>query len=83
MFAQGADEILGQFIAFVEVAANFANKAFFLGLLGLRLDVCVVISISYAFAAAENFGIGDLADKHSVAAQIHALYLQAAWTKRQ
>ena len=78
MLAQGADNVIGQGIAFVDPAADFADVALLALGLGLGLDVVLVEGIAHGLPVGNDPGFGDGADEHAVGVQIHhRLHLQA------
>ena len=73
MFAPGADKVGGKLLAFVDIAANFANVAFFIFCFGFGFDMAVVVTVGHAFFFCDYFGFGDTANEHTVSAYIHIL----------
>ena len=73
MLAQRADDILGELVALVDVAANLADKAFLAFGLGLRLDVLLIVVVGHGLPVADDAGFGHAADEHAVGTQIHIL----------
>ena len=72
MFAQGADEIGGKFVALVDVAADFADPFFRArsrGLGGgLGLYVLLVVGVGDAGTGGKDFGLHHTGDEHGVRA---------------
>lgn len=54
MLAQRADDILGELVALVDVAANLADKAFLAFGLGLRLDVLLIVVVGHGLPVADD-----------------------------
>ena len=78
MFAQGADDVIGQRLAFVDPAADLADVALLAFRCGLGLDVVLVVGVGHGLPVGDNSGLGDGADEHAVGAQIHVIFhLQA------
>jgi len=73
MLTERADEILGQDITLVNVAADLADVALFALGLGLGLDVFVVVAVGHRFCVIDNARFGDRADEHSVGIKIDIL----------
>ena len=71
MLAQRTDEILGQLVALIDIAADLADKALLALGLGLGLDVVLVIGIGHGILVADDASLGDGADEHAVRAEIH------------
>ena len=74
MFAQRADDIVGERVAFVYPAANFADKAFFAFGLRFGFDVGLIIRIGHRFDLAKGASFGDFADEHAMRVEIDILY---------
>ena len=76
MVAEGADEVVGDGLALVDVAADRADPAGALGLgerLRRGLDVGAVVVVGHALVVGEDLALHDLGDEHAVAALIGAL----------
>ena len=81
VLAPGADEVGGEGVAFVDVAADVANPALLAFLCrrdacapsGFRLDVLLVIVIGDAGAVGEDLGLHHAGDEQGVGAQVDAL----------
>ena len=73
VLAQGADKVLRQGFALIDVAADRADVALLALGLGFGLDVCVVVGVGHGLAVRDGTGFGDGADEHTVALQIHVL----------
>ena len=84
MFAPGADEVVGHFVAFVHVAAGLAYPA---GLAvagrgglcgGLGFDMLVVVFVGEGGVVVEQHRLGDLGNEKGVGAQVdHLVHLAA------
>ena len=73
VLTQGANEILGELLALVNVTADLANvSALPLGF-GSGLYVIVVIGIGHGFTIRQNTRLGNGADEHSVRIHIDIL----------
>ena len=77
MFAPGTDEVGGEFVAFIDVAAYLADP-FLLAACsgsggGLGLDVLLVVGVGDAGAVAEHAGLHRHGDEHGVGAEVDAL----------
>ena len=82
MLAPGADEVGGEFVAFIDVAADFADP-FLLAACGgsgggLGLDVLLVVGVGDARAVAQHTGLHRHGDEHGVSAEVDALGDHAA-----
>ena len=82
MLAPGADEVGGEFVAFVDVAADLADP-FLLAACsgsgsGLGLYVLLVVGVGDGGAVAEDAGLHRHGDEHGVAAEVDALGDDAA-----
>jgi len=78
VFAEWADEVGGEFIAFVFIAANLAAPDGFAALAGgrslrLRFDMLMVVAIGGGGGAAEYIHIRDTGDEEAVGAQVDFL----------
>ena len=78
MLAQGADEVRGQLVALVEIAADAAHEAaagFGLGGLGLGLglDVGEIVGVGHGRRVGELAGLGDQRDVEHVGAAVDGL----------
>ena len=74
MFAQRADKVCGQLAAFINEAANFADKPFFAFGLRFWFYVCLIIRVGHGFHTGEHPGFRDAADEHAMGPQIHILF---------
>ena len=76
VFAPGADEVGGQRIAFIDVAADFADPLLLATCGGsgggLGLDMLLVVGIGDAGAVAEHASLHRHGDEHGVGAQVDA-----------
>ena len=61
MLAQRADDILGELVALVDVAANLADEAFFALGLGLRLDILLIVGVGHGLPVIDDAGFGHAA----------------------
>lgn len=77
MLAPGADEVGGEFVAFVDVAADLAYPLLLATCGGsgggLGLDVLLVVGIGDAGAVAQHTGLHRHCDEHGVGAEVDAL----------
>ena len=78
MFAERADEVGREFVAFVFIAANLAAPDGFAALAGgrslrLRFDMLMVVAIGGGGGAAEHIHIRDTGDEEAVGAQVDFL----------
>ena len=77
MLAQGADDVLRQLVAFVDPAADLADKALLALCLRLGLHVLLVVGVGHGLGVGHDPGLGDGADEHAVGIQVHiVLHLQ-------
>ena len=67
MLAPGADKVLGQGVALVDIAADLADIALLALGLGLGLDVCVVVGVGHGLTIRDGASLGDGADEQTVA----------------
>ena len=74
MLAEWADEIRWQLIAFIDVAANFADKTFFAIGLWFGFHILLIKGIGHGFHFGKHPGFRDAADEHAVSTQIHILF---------
>ena len=82
MLAPRADEVGGEFVAFVDVAADLADP-FLLAACGgsgggLGLDVLLIVGVGDAGAIAQHTGLHRHGDEHGVGAEVNALGDDAA-----
>ena len=78
MFAEGADEVGGEFVAYVFVAADLAAVDMFAcwgrsGLLWLGFDVLLIVVIGGGGDVRQNIHIRDGGDKEGMGAQVDFL----------
>ena len=78
VFAGGADEVGGEFVTFIFVAANLAAPDGFAtraggGCLRFRFDVLMVVGIGCGGRIIQHIHIGDSGDKEAVGAQVDFL----------
>ena len=73
MFAQRADVVFRKLIAFVDISADFAYKAFLAFCLWLRFYIVLVVGVGHGLLVTHDAGFGDTADEHSMSAEIHIL----------
>ena len=74
VLAEGTDEVFGEWVALVNVAADLTNVTLFA--LGLRFgfNVCVVVAIGHSFLIGNNARLVDGADEHSVRAEVNVIF---------
>ena len=70
---RGADEVVGQGVPLVDVAADLAHEALLPLGLGLGLHVLLVVGVGHGGLVADDPGLGHGADEHAVGAQVHIL----------
>ena len=79
MLAPGADEVGGELVAFVDVAADFADPFLLAasrrlgGSCGFGLNMLLVVGIGDAGAVAEHSGLHRHGDEHRVGAEVDTL----------
>ena len=75
VLAQGAEVVVGDLLALIDIATDGAHPLLFLGgsALGLGLDVALVIAVGAGGFGREHLGIDDLGDEEDMAAQIQML----------
>ena len=73
MLTPGANKVSGKVFAFVDVAADLTDVAFFIICFGFGFDITVVVGVGHAFFFGNNLSFGDTADEHTVGADIHVL----------
>ena len=77
VLAPGADEVGGEFVALVDVAADFADPLLLATCGGcgggLGLDVLLVVGVGDAGAVAQHAGLHRHGDEHGVGAEVDAL----------
>ena len=73
MLAQWTDKVVGQFVAFIDVAAYFAHEAFLT--LGLRfwLHVALVVVVSHRLHIGDYAGFSHRTDEHAVGVEVYIL----------
>ena len=77
MFAQRADDVFREFVAFVDVAADFADKAFLSFGLRFWFDVVLVVGVGHGLLVAHDTGFGDTANEHAMGSEVNILlYLE-------
>ena len=74
MLAERADEIRREFIAFIDIAADFADPAFLLRGGLLRLDVVLIVGIGHGVEVGKRLGFRHAADEHAVGAEIDVVF---------
>ena len=74
MFAQWADDIFRKFIAFINISANFADKAFFAFSLWLWFYMFLIVGVSHGLLIVHDTGLCDAADEHSVSTKIYVIF---------
>ena len=73
VLAERADEVVGQDLALVDVAADLADPALLEVGLGLGLDVGLVVVVGHGLLGGQDPGLGNGADEHAVSVQVHVL----------
>ena len=73
MFAQRADEVIRELVTFVDVAAYFADEAFFAIGFWLRFYIFLIVGVSHGVKIVHDAGFGDAADEHSMGSQVYIL----------
>ena len=73
MLTQGADEILRQCIALVNISADLANEAFLALSFGFWLNIALIISVAHRFLIGNNSCLGNGADEHTVGIKVNVL----------
>ena len=75
MLADRTDEICGKFIAFIDVAAYLAYKAFLFGCFWFRFYIVLIVVVGHGFSGRDHTGFIDAADEHGVGSEVfHSLY---------
>ena len=74
MFAQRADEVIRELVTFVDVAAYFADEAFFAIGFWLRFYIFLIVGVSHGVKIVHNAGFGDAADEHSMGTKVYILF---------
>ena len=62
MFAQRADVVFRKLIAFVDISADFAYKAFLSFCLWLRFYIVLVVGVGHGLLVTHDAGFGDSSD---------------------
>ena len=73
MLAKRADKVVGQRLAFVNVAAYLANVALLAFGFGLGFNVFVVVSVGHCLSVGKHSRLGNGANKHSVCVKVYIL----------
>ena len=73
MFAQRADEVIRELVTFVDVAAYFADEAFFAIGFWLRFYIFLIVGVSHGVKIVHDAGFGDAADEHSMGTKVYIL----------
>ena len=77
MLAQRANDVFRKFIAFVDIAADFADKTFFTFCFRLRFYILLIVRISNGILITHNTRFCNAADEHSMRTKVDILfYLQ-------
>ena len=77
MFAQRADEVIRELVTFVDVAAYFADEAFFAIGFWLRFYIFLIVGVSHGVKIVHDAGFGDTADEHAMGSEVNILlYLE-------
>ena len=74
MFAERADVVRRKFIAFIDIAADFAYPAFLLGGGFLRLDVGLIIVVGHRLNVGKCLGFRHAADEKAMRAEIDVVF---------
>jgi len=74
MLAQRANDVFRKFIAFVDIAADFADKTFFTFCFRLRFYILLVISVSHGILITHNTGFCNATDEHSMRIKVDILF---------
>ena len=74
MFAQRADEVIRELVTFVDVAAYFADEAFFAIGFWLRFYIFLIVGVSHGVKIVHDAGFGDAADEHSMGTKVYILF---------
>ena len=73
VFTKRANEIVGQLVSLVNIAANLAYIALFTLGFGFRFNVVLVIGVCHGFGLRNHTGFGNAANKHSVGIKVNVL----------
>ena len=73
MFTERTDEIVRQFLTFVDITADLTYPARLAFRLRLRLDILLVVRVGHCLFFGEDSGFRHGTDKHSMCAQIHVI----------
>ena len=73
MFAKRADKVLGQFIALIDIAADFADIALFPFGLGFGFDIVLIVGLGHRLFVGNHARLGHRTDEHSVRIEIDIL----------
>ena len=74
MFAQRADEVIRELVTFVDVAAYFADEAFFAIGFWLRFYIFLIVGVSHGVKIVHDAGFGDTADEHSMGTKVYITF---------
>ena len=73
MFTEGTDEVVGEEVALIDIAADGADPAFFLGRgcgLRFRFDVGLVIGVSCAGVLIQHVAVEDIGEEEGMGAEV-------------
>jgi hypothetical protein len=74
VFAKRTNEILGEFLSLVNIAANLANVSFFALGFGAGLNVLLVVCVGHCFFIRKNLCLGNGANEHPVRVDINVFF---------
>ena len=74
MLAQRADKVFRQFIAFIDITADLADKSFLSFGLWFRFYIILIVSLGHRFYIRDHTGFCNTADEHSMCIQIYILF---------
>ena len=74
MLAKWANIVFGDWIAFIDVATDFAHPTFFAFGVRLRFDVGLIISVGHCFYVGNDSCFGHGADEHSVSVKVNIFF---------
>ena len=71
--AEGADEVVGDGLPLIDVAADRADPLLFLRTLGLGLDAALIVAVAAGSHLRQPHRVGQFTDKQDMAAQVEVL----------
>ena len=74
MLAQRTDKVFRQFISFIDIAADLADKTFLALRFRFWLDVLLIVGVSHRFDVVDDSGFRYGTDKHAVRSQILVVF---------